>query len=44
MVLFYTLREWQNDCLGSRLVKFYQTQILGVANCWAKTIIILRQT
>ena len=37
-------KEWQNECFDSRIVKFYQTQILGLDDCSSKTIVILCHT
>ena len=37
---FIKRREWSNDYLDTWIVKLYQTQILGVADCRSKFIII----
>ena len=37
-------KEWQNECFDNRIVKFYQTQILGLGDCSDKTIVILCHT
>ena len=34
MLAFSKIREFQNDYLDTRIVKLYQTQILGVADCY----------
>ena len=42
--MFYEKKGWQNECFDSRIVKFYQTQILGLDDCSSKTIVILCHT
>ena len=37
---FIKRRKWSNDYLDTWIVKLYQTQILGVADCRSKSIII----
>ena len=41
---FFYIRQWLNDSLGHRILKFKQTQILGVADCCSKAIIALCHT
>ena len=44
LLCFMKKKEWQNECFDSRIVKFYQTQILGLVDCSSKTIVILCHT
>ena len=37
-------KDWQNECFDSQIVKFYQTQTLGLDDCSSKTIVILCHT
>ena len=41
MAVFYTSVEWQNHCFDWWIVKFQKFQILGVADDWGKTILML---
>ena len=44
MNLFNKKRQWENDYIDRRVVKYYLTQTLGVADSFSKAIIVFCHT
>ena len=44
MNVFYKKRQWENDYIDRRVVKFYLTQTLSVADSCSKAIIVFCHT
>ena len=44
MNVFYKKRQWENDYTDRRVVKFYLTQTLSVADSCSKAIIVFCHT